>query len=93
MQDHLNNGLQKGGISQNPPFILSFYPPLTRDSGSGCPDARSPGFALAGAQALLPGFPLSGQQPWESHSGSSLEFQVGTFLTQAKTKCEWGSIL
>lgn len=36
---------------------------------------------------------LSGQQPWESHPGSSLEFQVGTFLTQAKNKCEWGSIL
>lgn len=36
---------------------------------------------------------LSGQQPWESHSGLSLEFQVGTFLTQAKNKCEWGSIL
>lgn len=36
---------------------------------------------------------LSGQRPWESHSGLSLEFQVGTFLTQAKNKCEWGSIL
>lgn len=32
-------------------------------------------------------------QRWESHAGLSLEFQVGTFLTQAKNKCEWGSIL
>lgn len=53
-----NKRFQKGGFLQNPPFLPPIYSPLTCSSSCGCPATGGSGFILAGAQALLPGFPF-----------------------------------